>query len=103
MEDNCRLMTMISTLKMEQRDIRSEFESLSNYVKLLTSRTQSLDNLLSEGKTKRVKNGLGFIGKGSSSGESLTVFVRALDNKDQCGETAESCAKSSQHRAIQRP
>lgn len=36
MEDNHRLITTVSTLKMELRDVRSEFESLSKFVKLLT-------------------------------------------------------------------
>lgn len=45
---------MLSTLKMKLRDVRSEFESLSKYV-LLTSRAQSLDNLLIEGKIKEDK------------------------------------------------
>lgn len=53
MEDNHLLMTMISTFKMELKDVHIEFESLSKFVKLLISGTQSLDNLLNEGKTKR--------------------------------------------------
>lgn len=60
MEDNHRLMTMISTLKIELKDVRSEFDSLFKSVKLLTSKTQSFNNLLSEGKIKGDKKDLGF-------------------------------------------
>lgn len=55
MEDNHRLTTMIFYLKMELRDVQCEFDLLSKSVKLLTSRTQSLDNLLSERKSKGEK------------------------------------------------
>lgn len=61
MEDNHRLITMVSTLKMELRDVHSEFESLS---KLLTFWTQCLNNLLNEGKIKADKKGLSFFEKG---------------------------------------
>ena len=55
MEDNHQLITIISTLKMELKDVQSQFDSLSKSVKLFTSGTQSLDNLLSEGNIKRDK------------------------------------------------
>ena len=59
MKDNHQLMMMISTFKMDLRDVQSEFEySLSKSVKSLTSRTQSLDNLFSE--IKKDKKCLGF-------------------------------------------
>lgn len=83
MEDNHRLMTMISALKMELRDVCSEFKSLSKSVKLLTSSTESLYNLLNERKFKKDKKGLSFTGKGSSSRDSSIVFVRASDNKNK--------------------
>lgn len=52
MEDNHQLITIISTLKMELKDVQSQFDSLSKSVKLFTLGTQSLDNLLSEGNIK---------------------------------------------------
>ncbi|TYK01606.1 uncharacterized protein E5676_scaffold451G002030 [Cucumis melo var. makuwa] len=103
MEDNHRLMTMISALKMELRDVCSEFKSLSKSVKLLTFGTQSLDNLLNEGKNKGDKYDLGFFEKGSNVGGSSTMFIGAFDNKNKFEEPAKLWhVKSSQHKSSQR-
>ena len=59
-DENYRLMTMISMLKMELKDVRPEFEFLLKSVKMLISETKSLDNLLNDGKPRSDKNDLGF-------------------------------------------
>ena len=89
MEDNHRLMTMISTLKIELKDVRSEFDSLFKSVKLLTSKTQSFNNLLSEGKIKGDKKDLGFSWKSSYFGMSSTIFFRAFNRKNKSAELSE--------------
>lgn len=88
MDGNYCLMTIISTLKMELKDVYRKFESLSKFVKMFTSETQSLDNLLNDGKPMSDKKGLGFFGQCSSSGKSSTVFIHASYSKNKSEEKA---------------
>lgn len=81
LEDNHHLMSMISALKMDLKDVQNEFDSLSKSVRLLFPETQGLDNLLSEGKIKSNKKDLGYLGKNSYSENSSKMFVRASNSK----------------------
>lgn len=58
MKDNHRLMSMIDTLKLELKDVRHEFDSLSNSVKMFTLDIQKLDNILNCGKSGCSNKGL---------------------------------------------
>lgn len=76
MEENHHYLSSIATLKIKLKEACHEFESLSKYVKMLTS----LDNRM----------GLGF-SENSSTSTSSTVFIRASSIVDH--ETGVSIIK----------
>ena len=73
-EENHRFLSSIAMLKNELQKAHLEFESLSKNVKMLTSETQSLDQLLNEGRTRPGKMDMGYSG-GSSSSTFKTIFI----------------------------
>ncbi|KAA0042084.1 gag-pol polyprotein [Cucumis melo var. makuwa] len=81
MEDNHRYLSSLATLKAELKEARNEFEFLSKYVKMLKSGTQSLENILNDGKSSSNKMGLGF-SEGTFATTSTTMFAKASDNID---------------------
>lgn len=83
MEDNHRLLSMISTLKIELREVHLDFESLTKYVKMLSSGSQNLEIFLKTCKSGIDKKGLRFFEQVSSHGCSTIVFVRASDDNDK--------------------
>lgn len=52
LEDGHCLLSMISALKMELKDVQNEFDSLSKSIILISLGTQSLNYLLSKEKIK---------------------------------------------------
>ena len=77
MEDNHRYLSSLATLKDELKEARNEFEFLSKYVKMLKSGTQSLENILNDGKSSSNKMGLGF-SEGTFATISTTMFAKPL-------------------------
>lgn len=55
---------------------------------MLTYKTQSLNNILNDGKFGSDKKGLAFSGQCLGSGRSSTMFVRASDSKNKSEEKA---------------
>ena len=55
---------MISTMKMESKEVHSNFEALTKSVRMLHFGTQDMDNILKNGKMGIDKKGLGFVDKG---------------------------------------
>lgn len=93
-------------LKTELKDVRCEFDSLSKSVKIITSETQSLDNILNDGKSRCDKKGLSFSGK-SFSRKTSTVFIRASSSVDDVIEELilkeeGTAVKTKIHRAYKR-
>ena len=60
MEDNHRYLLSIATLKSELKEACHEYESLSKNVKMLTSGTQGLQNILNDRKSISNKMRLGY-------------------------------------------
>lgn len=60
MEENDRLMSIISTLKQKLREVHNEYNQIMKSVKMLNSGFENLDLILSSGKTNSDKFGLSF-------------------------------------------
>lgn len=81
LEDNHRLLSMISTLKLS-----SDFEGLSKSVRMFSYETQDLNIILKAGKIGINKKGVGFSNKcqqGVITGCSKIVFVCAKKDEDE--------------------
>ena len=82
-EENYCYLSSITTVKLELHKARHEYDSLSKNVKMLTSSTQSLQNMSDDEKSRPNKMGLGY-SISSSVGTSTTVFIKASSKIDQC-------------------
>ena len=51
LEDNHQLLSMISTLKMELKEVFLDFEALAKSLRMLSSGMQDLNSILKAGKT----------------------------------------------------
>ncbi|TYK19755.1 uncharacterized protein E5676_scaffold3861G00100 [Cucumis melo var. makuwa] len=92
-KDNHRLMTTISTFKFEHRKVHSEYETLVKSVRMLSPRTQCLDNILLIQKNDR--KGLGYLRYQVSFNGKALVFVGASEqqNRDNIPESSNSQTK----------
>ena len=89
MDDNHRLLSMISTLKIEFKEVQCEFDSLTKFIKILTFGFLSLNNILCDGKFRSDKKGLGFSEQSSYTRKPTTVFIfMTLIVKDTIEEKA---------------
>ncbi|KAA0056406.1 gag-pol polyprotein [Cucumis melo var. makuwa] len=82
MEENQSFLSSIVTLKAELKEARNQFEELSKSIKMMTSGTHKLDDLLGQGKRSDDKRGLGFSERGSDRTKNKTVFVRESKSYD---------------------
>ena len=76
MEDNHRYLLSIATLKSELKEACHEYESLSKNVKMLTSGTQSLKNILNDRKSISNKMRLGYF---VEKLQWMTILATILD------------------------
>ena len=79
---NQSFLSSIVTPKAELNEVRNQFEELSKSVKMMTSGTHKLDDLLGQGKRCDDKRGLGFSERGSDRTKNKNVFVRESNNYD---------------------
>lgn len=82
MDESTCFMSSIVTLKVELKEARYEFESLSKYVKMLTSGMKSLQNFLNDKKVRNDKMGLRFSRNCYTSTKLSTVFIQASSSFD---------------------
>ena len=60
MEENERLMSVISSLKLKLKEVQCEYDQTLKSVKMLNSGTENLDVILNSGQNGLNKYGLGF-------------------------------------------
>ncbi|TYJ96973.1 gag-pol polyprotein [Cucumis melo var. makuwa] len=60
MEENERLIGVISSLKVKLREVHNEYDQTIKFVKMLSSGTDNLDSILNSGQNGSSKYGLGF-------------------------------------------
>ncbi|KAA0025487.1 gag-pol polyprotein [Cucumis melo var. makuwa] len=60
MEENERLMSVISSLKLKLKEVQKDYDQMIKFVKMLNSGTENLDLILNSGQTSSSKYGLGF-------------------------------------------
>ena len=74
-EDKLCLMEIIITLKKDLKEAWNSLDSLSKLVRLLTSRTNALDDILNKQNIKKDKQGIDFCEESSLPKPGPTVFV----------------------------
>ena len=57
MDENQRLLTVISSLKLKLKEVRTEHEHLSKFVKMLNSGINDLNQILNTKKSSSNKRG----------------------------------------------
>ncbi|KAA0053468.1 gag-pol polyprotein [Cucumis melo var. makuwa] len=65
-EENERLMSVISSLKLKLREVQNENDQILKSVKMLNLRTENLDSILNYGHNGSHRYGLGFVASASS-------------------------------------
>ncbi|KAA0033170.1 gag-pol polyprotein [Cucumis melo var. makuwa] len=65
-EENERLMSVISSLKIKLREVQNENDQILKSVKMLNSGTKNLDSILNSGHNSSKTYGLGFVASASS-------------------------------------
>ncbi|KAA0046160.1 flocculation protein FLO11-like [Cucumis melo var. makuwa] len=73
---NQSFLSSIVTPKEELNEVRNQFEELSKSVKMMTSGTHKLDDLLGQGKRCDDKRGLGFSERGSDRTKNKTCVCK---------------------------
>ena len=92
MEENERLMGVISSLKVQLKEVQNVYDQTIKSVKMLNFGTDSLDSILNSGQNGSSKYGLGF--DALTRGVKITPEVKFVPTSVK--ETTEpSCKKSS--------
>ncbi|TYK19154.1 gag-pol polyprotein [Cucumis melo var. makuwa] len=78
LEENERLMSVISSLKLKLREVQNENDQILKSVKMLNSGTKNLDSILKAEHNGSHRYGLGFVASASSSEATSEIkFVSA--------------------------
>ncbi|TYK00141.1 gag-pol polyprotein [Cucumis melo var. makuwa] len=78
LEENERLMSVISSLKLKLREVQNENDQILKSAKMLNSGTENLDSILKAGHNGSYRFGLGFVASASSSKATSEIkFVPA--------------------------
>ncbi|KAA0026117.1 gag-pol polyprotein [Cucumis melo var. makuwa] len=78
LEENERLMSVISSLKLKLREVQNENDQILKSVKMLNLGTENLDSILKAGHNGSHRYGLGFVASASSSKATSEIkFVPA--------------------------
>ncbi|KAA0050618.1 gag-pol polyprotein [Cucumis melo var. makuwa] len=81
MEENERLMSVISSLKLKLKEVQCEYDQTLKSVKMLNSGTENLDVILNSGHNGLNKYGLGFDASARKINTTTEIkFVPALVN-----------------------
>lgn len=91
MEENQRLLTVISSLKQKLQEAQEEYEQLSKSVKMLNFGTYCLDQILTMGKIDSTKQGLGNTTRTHACNQNSIVFVPTQDKNEGGNSSTQSC------------
>ncbi|KAA0032911.1 gag-pol polyprotein [Cucumis melo var. makuwa] len=79
MEENERLMLVISSLQLKLKEVQNDYDQTIKYVKMLNSETENLDSILKSRQNSSSKYGLGFDASVNSLKSTYEIkFVPAL-------------------------
>ncbi|KAA0059883.1 uncharacterized protein E5676_scaffold184G00920 [Cucumis melo var. makuwa] len=102
MEENERLLSVISSLKQKLREIQTEYDQTMKSIKTLNSETENLDQILNSGQSSSNCYGLGFnssVKRTSQANEIKFVSATVSIKSDQPVETkVEATYHSQKHK-----